>query len=72
MHKNTQCGSGVRDTNNLAATLAATERGAIIRALRATIGSVTEAGRLLGISRVVLHRKLRKHAVDRRRLKAAV
>ena len=59
-----------QDANTLAAALAATEREAIIRALRATNGSVTEAAKLLGISRVVLHRKLRKHAVDRRRLRA--
>ena len=59
-----------QDANTLAAALAATEREAIIRALKATNGSVTEAAKLLGISRVVLHRKLRKHAVDRRRLRA--
>jgi len=58
------------EANTLAAALAVTEREAIIRALRATNGSVTEAAKLLGISRVVLHRKLRKHAVDRRKLRA--
>ncbi len=67
-----QPGPALQDANNLAAALAATERQCIIRALRATNGSVTAAAKLLGISRVVLHRKLRKHAVDRRRLRTAV
>ena len=67
-----QPGPALHDANNLTAALAATERECIIRALRATNGSVTEAAKLLGISRVVLHRKLRKHAVDRRRLRSAV
>jgi transcriptional regulator with PAS, ATPase and Fis domain len=50
---------------SLAAVREAAERHAIRRALERAGGSVTVAARLLGISRVVLHRKLRRHAIGR-------
>jgi two-component system response regulator HydG len=53
------------DQESLGAAVAAAERGAILRALDQTDGSVTQAAKLLGISRVVLHRKLRKHGIRR-------
>jgi transcriptional regulator with GAF, ATPase, and Fis domain len=49
----------------LTAAVARAERAAIIAALRTTEGSVTRAAQLLGISRVVLHRKIRKHGLRR-------
>jgi two-component system response regulator HydG len=39
------------------------ERGLIVDALRACAGNRTEAARQLGISRVTLHDKLRKHGI---------
>ncbi len=41
------------------------ERGLIVEALRAAAGNRTEAARLLGISRVTLHDKLRKYGLAR-------
>ncbi len=41
------------------------ERGLIVEALRAARGNRSEAARLLGISRVTLHDKLKKHALAR-------
>jgi DNA-binding NtrC family response regulator len=41
------------------------ERGLVVEALRAARGSRTEAARALGISRVTLHDKLRKHGLAR-------
>jgi transcriptional regulator with GAF, ATPase, and Fis domain len=49
----------------LSAAVTRAERAAIIAALRTTEGSVTRAAQLLGISRVVLHRKIRKHDLRR-------
>ena len=39
------------------------ERGLIVDALRACAGNRSEAARQLGISRVTLHDKLRKHGI---------
>ena len=47
----------------LRARVEAYERGLVLEALRATGGSRTEAARLLGISRVTLHDKLRKYGL---------
>jgi DNA-binding NtrC family response regulator len=40
------------------------ERGLIVDALRASAGNRSEAARQLGISRVTLHDKLKKHAIS--------
>jgi transcriptional regulator with PAS, ATPase and Fis domain len=50
---------------SLASIREAAEKSAILRALDQSEGSVTVAARLLGISRVVLHRKLRRHGIVR-------
>jgi len=47
----------------LRARVEAYERGLVLEALRAAGGSRTEAARLLGISRVTLHDKLRKYGL---------
>jgi two-component system response regulator HydG len=39
------------------------ERGLILDALRASAGNRSEAARQLGISRVTLHDKLKKHGI---------
>ncbi|HYQ80700.1 MAG TPA: helix-turn-helix domain-containing protein, partial [Anaeromyxobacteraceae bacterium] len=43
--------------------LEAYERGLLVEALRAAGGNRSEAARRLGISRVTLHDKLRKHGL---------
>ena len=40
------------------------ERGLVVEALRAARGNRSEAARRLGISRVTLHDKLRRYALD--------
>jgi transcriptional regulator with GAF, ATPase, and Fis domain/tetratricopeptide (TPR) repeat protein len=52
---------------SLAKAVASAERSAIERALDRSDGSVTRAAGLLGVSRVVLHRKLRRHSIRRPR-----
>ena len=52
-------------SESLGAAVATAEKAAILRALEHVDGSVTRAARLLGISRVVLHRKLNKHGIRR-------
>jgi transcriptional regulator with PAS, ATPase and Fis domain len=56
----------VHGDQTLNVAVAWAERSAIVSALRSTNGSVTQAAQVLGISRVVLHRKIRKHDLRRR------
>lgn len=45
---------------------ASTEREAIVHALRSAAGNVSKAARLLGISRPSLHKKLKRHNINKR------
>jgi two-component system, NtrC family, response regulator HydG len=51
------------DLSRLRDKVDAYERGLIVEALRASAGNRSEAARQLGISRVTLHDKLRKHGI---------
>ena len=51
------------DPSRLREKMDAYERGLILDALRACAGNRSEAARQLGISRVTLHDKLKKHGI---------
>jgi DNA-binding NtrC family response regulator len=55
--------SSAEDPSRLREKMDAYERGLIVDALRACAGNRSEAARQLGISRVTLHDKLKKHGI---------
>jgi DNA-binding NtrC family response regulator len=55
--------SSAEDPSRLREKMDAYERGLILDALRASAGNRSEAARQLGISRVTLHDKLKKHGI---------
>ena len=55
--------SSLEDQSRLRDKVDAYERGLIVDSLHACAGNRSEAARQLGISRVTLHDKLRKHSI---------
>lgn len=56
--------------NTMESILSLAERRAIEKALKQTHGSITQAAKLLGISRVVFHRKMKKFDIQRHKYKS--